>query len=417
MVPRMSTHEPGSYRERRLDTVLDELLAAVPAVLLLGPRAAGKTTTAARRAASILQLDRAEQAEAVRSDPDAILRGLSEPILLDEWQVVPEVLGAVKRLCDARPDPGRFLLTGSVRAEAEAPLWPGTGRVVTKRLYGFTQAELASSSPPPFVDRCFSGALDPPRSDLDLRDLVELALRGGFPATLELPETVLGEWLRSYLEQLVARDLVILRPRADRELLLRFVEASAVKTGAVADMTAAAAAAGINRKTADDYSELLRAVHVLSLLPAWHSNRLKRLTRRPKQHLVEPALLGSAAGIDAATVLGEVGLTGRLLESFVVAQLRAELEWSATRARMYHLRLEKGEHEADLVLEAGGRVVAIEVKAAARVRARDARHLGWLRDQLGNRFQLGVLLHCGPLSRELDDRLLAVPIETLWRTA
>ncbi|MGH2535384.1 MAG: AAA family ATPase, partial [Thermomicrobiales bacterium] len=131
----MSTIEPDSYRARRLDTVLDELLAAVPAVLLLGPRAAGKTTTAARRAASVLQLDRAEQAEAVRSDPDAILRGLPEPILLDEWQVVPEVLGAVKRLCDARPDPGRFLLAGSVRAEAEAPLWPGTGRVVTKRLY------------------------------------------------------------------------------------------------------------------------------------------------------------------------------------------------------------------------------------------------------------------------------------------
>ncbi|MFQ5745575.1 MAG: AAA family ATPase, partial [Acidobacteriota bacterium] len=97
-------------------------LAAVPAVLLLGPRAAGKTTTAARRAASTLRLDRAGQAEAVLADPDAILRGLAEPILIDEWQIVPEVLGSVKRACDARPEPGRFLLTGSVRAEVETPL-------------------------------------------------------------------------------------------------------------------------------------------------------------------------------------------------------------------------------------------------------------------------------------------------------
>ena len=132
---------------------------------------------------------------------------------------------------------------------------------------------------------------------------------------------------------------------------------------------------------------------------------------------MEPALIGPAARVDATTVVGDPDLFGRLLESFVVAQVRAELEWSSTRARMYHLRLEKGEHEIDLVLEAAGRVVAVEVKAAAAVTARDARHLAWLRDQLGERFQLGVVLHTGALAQPLGDRLLAAPIETLWRTA
>lgn len=405
-----------SYKRRRLDDVLDELLAAVPAVLLFGPRAAGKTTTAARRAASILRLDRAQEAEAVRADADAILRELDEPALIDEWQVVPEVLGAVKRACDERPDPGRFVLTGSVRAEAEAPLWAGTGRVITKRLYGFTQGELVAPGSAPFIDRCFTGNLAPRRSELDLRDLVALALRGGFPASLDLPGRVRAEWLRSYVEQLVARDLVVLRPRADRELLMRFVEVSALGTANVADVTAAASAAGINRKTAEAYGELLRAVHVVSPLPAWHSNRLKRTTRRPKQHLVEPALMGPAARVDVAAVLAEPDLFGRLLESFVVAQLRAEAEWAETAVRMHHLRLEKGEREVDLVLEAGGRVVVVELKAAARVESRDARHLAWLRDQLGERFELGVVLHCGALGRQLGDRLVAAPIETLWRS-
>lgn len=412
----MGTERISSYRRRRLDEVLDALLATVPAVMLVGPRAAGKTTTAARRAASVLRLDRPDEAEAFRADPDAILRGLPEPVLIDEWQIVPEALHAVKRACDDQPDPGRFLITGSVRAAIETPLWPGTGRVVIKRIYGFTQAELAPGHPPPFVDRCFGAALDPPRADLDLRDLVALALRGGFPSTLELPEIVLGDWLASYLEQLVARDLVLARPGADRELLRRYVESLAIATATVTDLTQSASAAGVSRKTARTYQDLLSAVHVMSALPAWHSNRLKRVTRRPKQHLVEPALLAPTARVDTATALGDAHLMGRLLESFVVAQIRAELEWSATRPRMHHLRLEKGEHEVDLILEGGGRVVAIEVKAAAAVSTRDARHLAWLRDRLGDRFALGVVLHCGKLPRPLGDRLLAAPIESLWRT-
>src|SRR5437870_3409572 len=104
-----------AYRPRLADALLDELLAAFPAVMLVGPRAVGKTTTAARRAATIVRLDRPAEAGVFRADPDAALRGLREPILLDEWQAVPEVLGALKRSVDSQSRPGRFLVTGSVR--------------------------------------------------------------------------------------------------------------------------------------------------------------------------------------------------------------------------------------------------------------------------------------------------------------
>lgn len=81
---------------------------------LTGPRATGKTTTARRHAASVVRLDRPAEAAAFRADPDAALRAQPEPLLLDEWQAVPAVLGAVKRAVDDDPRPGRFLLTGSV---------------------------------------------------------------------------------------------------------------------------------------------------------------------------------------------------------------------------------------------------------------------------------------------------------------
>src|SRR5262250_495199 len=116
------------YLPRFADRQVERLLAELPAVLLVGPRASGKTTTARRHAGTVLRLDDRRQAEAVDADPDAILRGADEPVLVDKWQLAPAVLGAVKRAVDDDWRPGRFIITGSVHADLEQPTWPGTGR-------------------------------------------------------------------------------------------------------------------------------------------------------------------------------------------------------------------------------------------------------------------------------------------------
>jgi len=90
----------SGYLPRFADRQVERLLAELPAVLLVGPRASGKTTTARRHAGTVLRLDDRRQAEAVDADPDAILRGADEPVLVDEWQLAPAVLGAVKRAVD-----------------------------------------------------------------------------------------------------------------------------------------------------------------------------------------------------------------------------------------------------------------------------------------------------------------------------
>lgn len=108
----------GAYLPRLVDHHVADLFAQLPALLITGPRATGKTTTARQHAAAMIRLDRPAEAAAFQADPDAALRGQPEPLLLDEWQSVPSVLGAVKRAIDDDPRPGRFLLTGSVRAAA-----------------------------------------------------------------------------------------------------------------------------------------------------------------------------------------------------------------------------------------------------------------------------------------------------------
>ena len=316
------------YVPRLVDPLLDALSAELPALFLTGPRASGKTTTASRRAATIVRLDREAEAVAFRADPDAALRGLREPVLIDEWQVVPGVLGAVKRAVDADPRPGRFLVTGSVRGDLDGETWPGTGRLTRVPLYGMTireQTEVGLGSP--FLDRVMAGQdLLPAPDTTDLRGYVELALRGGFPEpALRLGDIARRAWLESYVDHVITRDAEQVDGGRDPTRLRRYLEAYAINTAGIVHERTLFEAAGINRKTAQAYERLLTNLVVVEALPAWTSNRLKRLVLMPRRHVVDPAVVGAVLGLDPDLVLRSGDLLGRLLESLVIAQLRAEL--------------------------------------------------------------------------------------------
>lgn len=409
------------YRDRLVDTLIAELLLELPALLIVGPRAVGKTTTARRFARTIIRLDRDSDAAAFRADPDVALSGLPEPILLDDWQAVPSILGALKRAVDDDPRPGRFLLTGSVRADLEADTWPGTGRLVQIALSGLVGREVAGDvREPGLFDRIMTEGIgsaarvpaDPPH----VKGYVEMAIGGSFPSpVLRLEGMARTRWLDGYLEQILTRDASRVAGDRDPLRLRRYFEALASSTAGVVDHKKLYDAAGINAKTAAAYDRLLSDLFIVEAVPAFTSNRLKRLARSPKRYVVDPGLVSAALRVDADGVMRDGDLLGRILDSFVMMQVRGEISASAARLRAYHLRQEQGRHEVDIVLEGGnGRIIAVEVKAEAAPDARSARHLRWLRDEMGDRFVAGLVLHTGPRPFVLEDRLLALPICALW---
>ena len=411
------------YLKRLADPLVAELLKELPALALVGPRASGKTTTAARYARTVIRLDRPAEALAVAADPDVAIEGLAEPVLLDEWQEVPEVLGAVKRACDTEPRPGRFILAGSIRAETETATWPGTGRVTRIAMYPMTVGEQFGAPETPLVDRIARGKLSAPGARFNvgagspnLRDYLEMALRGGFPqAALRLKERARRRWLDTYVEEIVTRDSLMAGESYDSARLARFFEAYALNSAGVTDDSTLCEAAGINRRTALGYLRLLERLHIVDELPAWTSNRLKRLSLAPKRFLVDPSLLVAVTGVTEGTAMLDGNLLGRLLETFVVAQLRAQATVSEHRCRLYHLRQHHGRHEVDVVVELDAqRLVAFEIKATAAPSLNDARHLAWLRDHTAEQFVAGVVLHTGPGAFPLADRLWALPINSLW---
>lgn len=226
-------------------------------------------------------------------------------------------------------------------------------------------------------------------------------------------------WLQGYLVDLFVHDVEVLANpvtrRRDPERLRRYLEAYALNSAGVAEHRTFFGAAGVAKATGSDYEDLLRCLLIVDHLPAWISNRLKRLVRAPRRCVVDAALIAAALRMTADAVIADGDILGRVLDTFVVAQLRPETGIAECQPRLFHLRTEAGRHEVDVIAEAGGqRVVGLEIKASAAPTEHDAKHLRWLAGELGDRFLRGVILHTGPRVYRLAEKIIAAAVSTMW---
>jgi hypothetical protein len=365
-------------------------------------------------------LDVPAQAAVVRADADAALRGLDEPVLVDEWQLVPEILGAVKRAVDDDPRPGRFVLTGSSQADLTTSGWPATGRIVRLAMYPLVGRERhGDPSSPSLVDRILDGggdAFSDPAPHWSLHGYVSEALTSGWPQALQAPsERARDRWLTGYVDHLVTREAPSLGVARDPSRMRKYLHVLAANTAGVPTHKRLYDAANIDKATAASYDDLLDNLMITQRVPAWAGSFMNRTMRLPKRYLIDPGLLRPLLRIDHRRPLRDGDLLGRVLDTLVAAQLRAECAVSVVGADMFHLRDANGRHEIDLLIEArDGQLIAVEIEATSAPSAADARHLEWLHERLGSRLAAGLLVHTGPRFFRMTERILAVPIASLW---
>ncbi len=263
---------------------------------------------------------------------------------------------------------------------------------------------------------CWTGPPDLPYAPATSReDLVGRIVRGGFPEAVAREADRREEWLASYLTAIVQRDL---RDLANIERLAEVpavLASLASRVRAPLNKTEVSSSVGIPRTSLDRYLTLLEHVFLVRRLPAWHTSRVKQITKAPKLLLSDSALLTHLLRADRRRLLDDDSLLGAVLECFVGMELAKQISAARTRASLLHMRTAAGA-EVDFVVEgADGRVAGVEVKASATVRGEDFKHLATLRDRLGDeRFVRGVVLYAGGERLPFGERLEAWPLATLW---
>jgi predicted AAA+ superfamily ATPase len=425
----------GRYRRRIVDDELDELIAGLPAIALEGPKAVGKTATALQRAATVYRLDDEAERSIAQADASRLSEG-ARPVLIDEWQRLPESFDRVRRAVDAGATAGSFLLTGSA-SPTEPPTRSGAGRIVQVRLRPMTLTERALDTPTVSLKQLLRGGYGMDRwapiggrTDVNLERYVQEVLASGFPGLRGLSERLARAQLDGYVDRIIDRDFDELGRQVRRPgTLRRWMQAYAAATATTAsyEKIRNAATSGHGEKptraTTQPYRDILERLRILDPIPAWlpTRSRLARLAAPPKHHLADPALAARLLGVDAATLLRgqpagpaiarEGTLLGALFESLVTLSVRVYAQ--AAEARTAHLRTWSGDREIDLIVEHGQRIVAIEVKLGQTPQERDVRHLLWLRHELGDELADAVVITTGQAAYRRSDGIAVVPAALL----
>lgn len=397
---------------RAAAAVVADALGVMPVVVVSGARQTGKSTLVQSHPSlashPYITLDDPLIRDQAREDPSSILlRG--ERLILDEVQRAPDLLLAVKSAVDLdRPRrPGRYVLTGSANLLLMHRVSESlAGRAHYLRMWPFSRRErMGRGSVGPWSEllaahwRAWPDLLR--AQDAVPGDWRAESKLGGLPVPAHELDSARAraQWFDGYVETYLERDLQLLARIDALGDFRRLVRAAALRVGSVLNQTDLARDVAVSAPTVHRWLNLLETSFQLVRVEAFAVKRTKRLIKSPKLYWSDVGLARHLAGGDA---------TGAHLENLVLSDLLVWREISVPRPSISHWRTTNQE-EVDFVVEAGNRLLAIEVKAGQRPGRRDIRHLLTFQREYGDAVAGCLLLHDGPDILPLADGVVACP--------
>ncbi len=415
-----------NYRERIADKKIIQLLNTFGALCIEGPKWCGKTWTSLNHAESVLYMgdpaNNFQNRTLAELNPNLVLDG-AKPRLIDEWQEVPPLWDAVRFFVDQTPQKGSYILTGSATPAHKGILHSGTGRIGKLRMRTMSLYESGDSSGKVSLIKLFKHNLVPTvTGEVDLRHLIDLTVRGGWPGSIDINVPISTEIAKSYLDTIINEDIYkvdgIKRNYHKAQLLLRSLarnECTIASNSKLAKDIQEYDGESIDRESVSNYLNIFQRLFILEDQPAFSPNIRSsiRVGKSSKRHYVDPSLAVAALGVNADMLFNDLNTFGFLFEALCERDLRIYAE--ANDGKLFHYR-DSNNREIDAVVEMpDGSWGAFEIKLGANQIDKAAENLLSIKKAMQSNEPSFLCIICGMtnMAYTRKDGVMVVPITAL----
>jgi len=403
------------YIQRSLEPVLKKAAAEFPAVVLTGPRQSGKTTVLKHlfgKECRYVSLEPPDVRAAAMEDPRGFLELHPPPAIFDEVQYAPDLLPYMKERIDAHRDQaGQYLLTGSRNLLLTEKITESlAGRAAILRLLPLSRRETTGHPGAPLPWESKKAGAPPAR--ISVRDLWKDFLRGGYPELTADPGRDIGLWHAGYVQTYLERDVRSLRQVGDLSQFQSFLRALAARTAQLLSLTDLARDLGVALNTVKSWLSVLEATYQVIVLRPYFVNVGKRLVKTPKVYFTDVGTLCYLTGLKDPEHAASGPMGGPIMETAVLSEIVKTLTHRGLEPQVYFWRTSAGS-EVDIVVEADGKVVPIEVKLSATPRPAMASSIKKFQQDFGDKAGPGFVVHPGDIRLPLGSNVTALPFAEL----
>ena len=401
----------SNYKKRLIGSIVRSALESFSIVVISGARQVGKSTFLRNEFPDYkyISLDDFSSLKQAKGDPSSLWMN-NDYVIIDEVQKAPEVLSAIKLEVDKLNRKIKFILSGSANLLLMKNICESlAGRAIYFEMYPFVYSEIAEKT------ENLTNFLSLWKLDLKLKDKIlenvefnKLILRGFMPPLIFLKkETDALLWWESYIKTYIERDL---RDLSQIDYLVDFkrvLDSLAFRTGNVFNQTEISQETGISQPTVYRYIKLLEVSNIIKRVPAYFTNKSKRVVKSPKLFFVDPALSIYLSGYHSIDSLKTSREFGGFFETMIFLHLQVKAQLMVPKCNIFHWRSNTGK-EVDFVLEQGKDLLIFEVKSTVNPTYSDIKNLLLFIDENPETVR-GILIHSGNEIKWLHSKVIAIP--------